>query len=212
MMTSQSDNANKLDAIVRLVGSELSPLNYRRSKRRFNRLQPDGIVHVIEFQTGPNWSILRGKFTVEIGIFIPEVFNALYEKPMPKFIASHHCVERKRLGVLSKTGKDIWWNLADDEIEIGKEISSLLLAISEPYFMRFSSREKLLSQWEQERLQRELPERNVLIMAIILSYCDRKKQANELLNTEFGNQYKTAFLEYAKNIVTSLGLSFPTLK
>jgi hypothetical protein len=211
-MTAQSDHANTLDAIVRQVESELSPLNYRRSRRRFNRLQSDNIVHVIDIQLGLSWSILWGKLTVEVGVFVPEVFKALYEKPIPKFIASQHCIERKRLGVLSKARKDIWWDLAEGEENIGKEISSLLLASGEPYLKRFSSRESLLTRWEQERLQEELPERKVLAMAIILSYCNRKKQANELLNTEFGNRYKTAFLEYAKNIVTPIGLSFPKLK
>jgi hypothetical protein len=88
----------------------------------------------------------------------------------------------------------------------------LLLENGEQYLSRFSSREKILSQWEQERLQRRLSERKVLIMAIILSHCGEIKRANELLDTEFGNQYKTAFLEYAQNVVAPLGLSFPVLK
>ena len=211
-MTTQNNNAGKLNTIVQFVGHELHSLNYRKSNRLFNRLQPDGIVHVIDFQMGQNRNILRGKFTVEIGVFIPEVYKALSEKVVPKFISSPHCIERERLGVLSQNGKDIWWDLADNEISIGNEVLKLLLANGEPYLLRFGSREKLLSQWEQERLQKRLSERKVLIMAIILSYCGEKKRANELLDTEFGNQYKTAFLEYAQNVVTPLGLSFPELK
>jgi hypothetical protein len=211
-MTTQNDHASKLNRIVLLVGDELRTLNYVRSKRLFNRLQPDGIVHVIDFQMGQNWSILWGKFTVEIGIFIPEVYTALHEKAAPKFITSPYCVERERLGVLSKDRKDIWWDLTGNEIVIGNEVSNLLLECGEPYLARFRSRKKLLAQWEQERLQRRLSERNVLIMAIILSHGGEKKEANELLDTEFGNQYKTAFLEYAQNVVVPLGLSFPVLK
>ena len=211
-MAIQKNNAGKLNTIVQFVGDELRRLNYRKSNRLFNRLQPDGIVHVVNFQMGQNRSILWGKFTVEIGVFIPEVYKALSEKPMPKFISSPHCIERERLGVLGKDGRDTWWDLADNVISIGNEVLKLLLENGEPYLLRFGSREKLLSVWEEERLQKKLSERKVLIMAIILSCSGEKNRANELLDTEFGNQYKTAFLEYAQNIVTPLGLSFPELK
>ena len=97
-------------------------------------------------------------------------------------------------------------------ISIGNEVLKLLLENGEPYLLRFGSREKLLSVWEEERLQKKLSERKVLIMAIILSCSGEKNRANELLDTEFGNQYKTAFLEYAQNVVIPLGLSFPELK
>jgi len=72
-MATKNNNAGKLNTIVRFVGHELQNLNYRKSNRLFNRLQPDGIMHVINFQMGQNRSILWGKFTVEIGVFIPEV-------------------------------------------------------------------------------------------------------------------------------------------
>ena len=211
-MATKNNNAGKLNTIVRFVGHELQNLNYRKSNRLFNRLQPDGIMHVINFQMGQNRSILRGKFTVEIGVFIPEVYKALSEKVVPKFVTSTHCIERERLGVLGKEGKDLWWDLADNEISIGNEALKQLLENGEPYLFRFGSREKLLSIWEEERLQKKLSERKVLIMAIILSCNGKKKRANELLDTEFGNHYKTAFLEYAQNVVTPLGLSFPELK
>ena len=54
--------------------------------------------------------------------------------------------------------------------------------------------------------------REVLMLAITYSHLDEREQANKLLAVEFGNQYKTAFLEYARNVVTSLGLNFPLLR
>ena len=88
----------------------------------------------------------------------------------------------------------------------------MLLEPGEQYFKRFSSRQELLMQWKQERLQERLSERKKLSMAIVLAYSGDKKQANELLDAEFSNQYKTAFLEYAQNVATSVGLNFPTMK
>jgi Domain of unknown function (DUF4304) len=208
----KSNHSNRLDAIADFLWLELRTLNYRKSKRLFNRIQPDGIVHVIDLHMGQSWSTLQGKFTVEVGIFIPEVYRAFWEKPTPKFITSPDCDERKRLGVLGKSGQDIWWDLTGDERTIGSEVLDLLLKYGEQYFSQFSSREKLLAQWEQERFQKNLSERKKLIMAIMLAHCGEKKRANELLEIEFGGQYKTAFLEYAQNVIIRLGMDFPALR
>ena len=211
-MTSKSNNSSKLDTIANFIWLELRALKYRKSKRLFNRIQSDGVVHVIDFQMGQCWSTLQGKFTVEVGIFIPEVFAAFWEKPIPKFITSPNCEVRERLGLLGKSKKDIWWDLSGDERTIESEVSDLLLKYGEQYFSRFSSREKLLAQWEQERLQNNLPQRKTLIMAIVLAQRGEKMRANELLEQEFGDKYKTTFLEYARNIVVNLGIDFPILK
>jgi hypothetical protein len=82
----QNDNTKKMDTIENSIWPQLRSLNYRKSRGLFNRLQPDGIVHAISFQMGQNWSILFGKFTIEVGIFIPEVYSAFWEKPIPKFV------------------------------------------------------------------------------------------------------------------------------
>jgi hypothetical protein len=211
-MTAKSNNSSKLDAIVNSIWLDLRPLKYRKSKRLFNRIQPDGIVHVIDFQMGQSWSTLHGQFTVEVGIFIPEVYAAFWEKPMAKFITSPKCEERERLGLLGKSQKDIWWDLTSAERKIESEVLDLLLNVGEQYFSQFSSREKLLTHWEQERLQKNLPERKALFMAIILAHRGEKIRANELLVKEFGDKYKTTFLEYARNIVINLGMDFPMLK
>ena len=211
-MTTKSTNSSKLDEIANFIWLELRTLKYRKSKRLFNRIQPDGIVHVIDFQMGQSWSTLYGKFTVELGIFIPEVYAAFWEKPMPKFITSPNCEERERLGHLGKSKKDIWWDLSDDEKTTESEVLDFLLKYGEQYFSQFSSREKFLAQWEQERRQKSLSERKKLIMAIILASAGEKKRANELLEIEFGGQYKTAFLEYAQNVARNLGMDFPMLK
>jgi len=211
-MATQSDNARKLNIIVNLVGQELRPLNYQKSNRLFNRFQPDGIIHVIDFQMGLNWSILWGKFTVEIGVFLPEVFSALYERKVARFARSLDCIERKRLGALGKEGKDHWWDLTGDLDQIGNDISKLLVGYGERYLSQYNSRLEFISKWEQKRWHSELSQHDVLALAIIYSYLGKIKQANELLTVEFGNQYKTAFLVYARNVVTPLGLSFPPLK
>jgi hypothetical protein len=211
-MKKSSDNAVNLNLIVNVVGQALRPLKFRNSGKRFNRIQSDGIVHVVDFQLGPNWSMMWGKFTVEIGIFLPEVFNAFFDKAAPKFIPSHDCFERKRLGILGKDGKDIWWDLPGDSVKIGNEVLGLLVGEGECYFSQFSSREKIISAWESKRSHGRLSQREVVILAVIYSYLAEKERANELLVVEFAGQYKTAFLEYARNVITPLGLTFPLLK
>jgi hypothetical protein len=204
--------SSKLDGIEKNLWPGLRALRYRKAKRIFNRTQPGGMVHVIHFQMGQNWSIYHGKFTVEVGAFVPEVYEIFWNKAVPRRIASYHCEERKRLGMLTREGKDIWWDLTADAGEIENEVSDLILTVGEAYFSRFSSRDRLLSKWEQDRIQKELPDRKVLIMAVLLAQVGDNQRANEVLEVEFGGRYQTAFLEYARNIVTPLGLDFPMLK
>jgi len=67
---------------------------------------------------GPSWKYsLRGKFTVELGVFVPEIYHALHDRKLSKFIRSFLCAERQRLGILSPDGKDKWWDLKDSEIK-----------------------------------------------------------------------------------------------
>jgi hypothetical protein len=95
--------------------------------------------------------------------------------------------------------------------KIGQEVVALLVENGEDYFAQFRSREKLISDWEQKRSRKELSQKEVLILAVVYAYLGEKERANELLTVEFGNRYKTAFLEYASNVVTPIGLSFQSL-
>lgn len=211
-MNTKSNRSNKLDTIENLIWPKLQSMKYRKSKRIFNRIQPDGIVHVINFQMGPNWSTLQGKFTIEIGVFVPEVYEVIWEKSAPKYAASPDCEERTRLGSLVKNEEDLWWDLSEDERIIQNQILDLLLKYGEQYFLQFSSREKLITTWEKEMHQKSFSERKKLIVAIILASTGETKRANEFLEMEFGGRYKTVFLEYARNIASRIGLDFPTLK
>jgi hypothetical protein len=101
--------------------------------------------------------------------------------------------------------------LNDDVNKTGKEIINILLTDGEHYLDRFDSREKILFHWEKERKQKLLTDRNILIMTIILQHTDQTELANQILNEEFGNRWKTTFLEYARNTVIPLGLKFPEL-
>jgi len=207
IVISKSNNSSTMDAIIHPIGLELKALGYRASSRIFNRNQPDGIIHVVHFQMGLRWSI-RGRFTIEIGIFVPEVYEAFFGKVTPKFIPSYFCEERERLGVLGKKNEDIWWELSGSEKNVIHEILKLLLDDGERYLAQFGTREKLLSQYEQERQRKALSQRKILMMAIILTHLGKKGQAKDLLNQEFGGQYRTSFLEYAYNIVAPLRITF----
>jgi len=57
-MTKSTGYTPDLNTIVNFVEQELRPRKFRKSGRRFNRILPDGIVHVIDFRMGPSWSIL----------------------------------------------------------------------------------------------------------------------------------------------------------
>ncbi len=205
-----SDYGKKLDAIIRDVRKVLKPGNFRGSGRSLNRIQPDGIVHGITFQMGQNWSVLWGKYTVEYGFFIPEVFSALNERSIPKIISTPVCAERHRLVKPGNTANDKWWSLNDGSINTA-EVLDLLAETAEPYFFQHDSRESIISVWEEKRKQKQLQHREILMLVIMLCKVGESSRAEDILEDEFSNQYKTTFLEYARNVVTPFGLKFPPL-
>jgi|WetSurMetagenome_2_1015567.scaffolds.fasta_scaffold370205_1 hypothetical protein len=204
----KSEFAQKLDRIEAYVGSKLHPLGFRQSGLHFNRRQPDGIVHVIDFQMAPNWTNLWGKFTIELGAFIPEVHQILTETAVPRSIGTPYCDERVRLGELI-TGRDQWWDLTKDETELSNEIAKLLVNQDDKYFKQIDSREMLINFWNNKKRQESTFARKVLIMAIMMAQNGEKTRAEDLLRSEFPGRSKTGFLHYARNVCILIGLEFP---
>jgi hypothetical protein len=71
----KSPESLRLDAIVRALAPELKQAGFRRKGRAFNRVVEDGLVHVIHFWGGPAHSIVRGKYAVDLGVHIREVYE-----------------------------------------------------------------------------------------------------------------------------------------
>ena len=97
---------------------------YRKRAHAFNRTVTDGLIHVVSFQMGPYdppgtveipglRSNLYGTFTLNLGIFIPDVADhkGAEVRDSKKFIPEYQCHIRSRIGSLLTERTDTWWEL-----------------------------------------------------------------------------------------------------
>src|ERR1700688_3452188 len=111
MAADKSDLAKTLDELQAKLRPALKEWSFRARGRAFNRTTPDGLTEVVQLQMGsfdpPGTTYipglrenLYGKFTVNLGVFVPEVAEH-YGAGAPKsFVQEYHCCVRTRLAIL----------------------------------------------------------------------------------------------------------------
>jgi Domain of unknown function (DUF4304) len=208
----------KLDAVQSSLG-ELLPNGFRKRGRNFNRLTEEGIVQVINLQVGPyeigpplpdDFAHLRpnlyGQFTVNLGVFVKECYEFLYN-PAPKgAINETHCRIRRRLNPVD-SHKQEWWSLSLDLNELVDDVGGAILYTGIPFLERFSTRECILTDWipfneTDERLS------NVahIDVAMILLAQGRREEARSLLREQIKATEMHNHIEYVRELSEKLGL------
>lgn len=137
-------------AAVGTIQSGLDPIlkeqGFRKDARTYRRATPEGLVHIINFQMSVYGTAEKNSFTVNLGVYIPEVWRLRNpDCPIPAKPKEVDCSIRVRLGHLSIEGRDIWWDTTSAELARA-EISSLLTEVGFPFFERFYIRDAILDE------------------------------------------------------------------
>lgn len=195
-----------MDEIQASVRPFLKDLGFRARARAFNRLTSDGLTQVVEFQMGrfdppgthyvgfrKNW---YGKFTVNLGIYVPELHEYSFPGAKPSFVHEYDCWIRARLGNLGPEREDLWWELR----AIPEEAADIFHRIERdamPFFAKHETRGKILGEWMPRRMTDEDTDflkftrsREQLACALILAKQGRRDEAKSCL---------LAALEYQPN-------------
>jgi hypothetical protein len=149
----------RLDEVQRLLTKQLKPLGFVRKGRTFNRTVEDGVVQVINLQSGA-YEIggriplpaelahlkpdLYGKFAVNLGVFVREVSEKDGTKS-PAFIQEYYCCVRDRLG--RANGKEHWWSLVNGAEALVADVSAQLESAGLPFLERFGTRQAIIADW-----------------------------------------------------------------
>jgi hypothetical protein len=213
----KSKFAIKLDAIQKDVYDYLKPVGFRQRGRTFNRRFDNGLVHVINFQMGrypvnfveiPRYKPdVYGMFTVNLGVFIPEIDAVVMNRERPGFILEYDCEIKDRLGPLIPPGRDVWWDLIADEETLSAEILTLLKQYGLPYLDRFSSREAIIREWQEYRMDIGFPPRAALSIAVILAAQGKQSQAEEVLK-QCDLSY-APYAQFVRDVCRRMELSYP---
>ncbi|MCH8148422.1 MAG: DUF4304 domain-containing protein [Planctomycetes bacterium] len=212
----KSEVVRGIDQIQSSVVPLLKETGFRKRGRSFNRPADDGLVHVVTFQAGDypvgdNYEIpglresLYGQFTVNLGVFIPEVFTLENDQPPPKFLQEYHCEIRKRLVELAN-GSDVWWSATTATEETAAEFPRLFQEYALPFFARFTSHQMVLDEWKSHgELPLLTPGRSSLAAAAILMSQGNAADATAALQNAIAvSPDHKGFQEYVHEVAAKL--------
>src|SRR5450631_794281 len=187
----KSKSAEEMDELQSRLRPFLEESGFRMRSRTCNRKTSDGLTHVINFQMGrfdpPGTSYipwfrknLYGKFTVNVGVYVPEVASEIDGASPRSSIQEPDCCVRKRLGALGPERSDLWWSVRSEKKTVA-EVRLRLDRDAFPWFRRFETRDSLLQELEkaEETWGTGGPPR--IICAILLAHRGQTEKARENL-------------------------------
>lgn len=216
MSTAKSDFAKSLDRLQASLRPKLKELGFVVRGRTFNCKTTDGLTQVVQFQMGsfdpPGTNYipafnqdLYGKFTVNLGVYVPEV--AMYQGggEARSFVHEYHCCVRSRLGKLGPERKDLWWNLREADV-FTAELWTRLERDGFPFLARFETRDGVLREWMQagDSPYKGSPPR--IVCAIILAKRGHGTDARQLLSAQARETRNPGHGDYVRDLAKRLGL------
>jgi len=152
---------------------------------------------------------LYGKFTVNLGVWIPEVGEYHLGNPRGKTVHEYDCQIRARLGVLMEPPADRWWVLDDDWPESAGAVLSALEESGLPFLDRFRSREAICEEWVEYAEPRGLGPTSRLVVAIIHAVAGRKDAAQLVFTDHYLRTTQEPHREYLGKLAGRLGFVVP---
>jgi hypothetical protein len=200
-MTAPTPHAAALDAVRDHLARYLKPQGFRSRGRTFNRSTEPGVVQVIGLQLGggagetpgPGSSDEfgqggRGTFTVNLGLYVDEVREALAQAERPRWIVASHCALCTRIGQLAEPARDIWWKLeGTDPGELAGDVVRLLDAHGLALLEACATREGIIAELTAQRAENGLSGQLRVTLAILQAGAGRLRDARDLLRAEIAS-------------------------
>jgi hypothetical protein len=212
-MTNKIDYKKTLDEIQKLVHSELKADGFKKKGRTHNKILENGIIQVVNFQMAKYEfdsvveipgirTNLYGNFAVNIGVFVPELYQSTFNQEPKVFIQEYDCEIRERINE-KESGKEYWFSLGTDYQKTAEFIIGKLKSDVDKWFDRFDDRRKIVSELTESKETMFSP-REKLCGAIIELGIDRgngERIFNEYYNLiEDKKPHKNYVSELAKQL------------
>lgn len=212
-LPNKNDNVKYLNEIQKEVHQYLKPLGFKKSGRTFNRQTEDGVWQVINFQSGQfpigeNYEIpgfresFYGKFTVNMGIIINELYKIQIKGKEKSFYQDYDCQIRTRLPQLIWQN-DYWWNINSETAKTSEQIIEGLNQKGISWLDMFETREKICKNWGNVEGSSNIAKLDV---ALIIFQKDRIK-GGQLFQEYYENiKSHKGHKEYVRDLANELGI------
>jgi len=215
----KSELAKALDETQAQFRDFFKESGFRKHGRTYNRTLPDGLAHVVNFQMGasdpPGTTYipglrenLYGLFTLNLGVFVPEVAE-IHGGGLPgRVIHDYNCCIRSRLSELQGANEDIWWHIPATPEAIAN-IRESLEHRGVAFFDRFASRQAIIESYPQfqsvYRTAASAPPN--LVVAVVQSHLGNAELAREALVRQLREPTRNpGHPQYVKDLAQKLGL------
>lgn len=148
--------------------------------RNFNRTTDDGLTHVITLQMGRFDQWLYGQFTVNVGVYVPEVSKYQFHGEVDGFVTEAHCCVRTSLGELGPEKDDVWWDVSTSD-DLLAEIQTRLRRHALPFLNRLKTRDDIIKKVKAARSERHFLTPSPIVHALILHRRGKKREVQKLL-------------------------------
>lgn len=212
----RSNYAQAVDDIQAALRPRLKEREFKVRGRTFNRPTKDGLTQVVSIQMGasdpPGTTYipglrpsLHGLFTVNLGIYVPEVARHHGGGEAKSWVQEYHCCVRARLGEAAGQTSDVWWH-ARAEVAVISDVQRLLEQAGLPFLDRFSTRDQILAEWKDrsENMGASSPPR--IVKAIILAERSLNDQARTLLAEQVLETRNPGHPDYVRRLAIQLGV------
>jgi hypothetical protein len=143
------------------------------------------VTHVLDIQLDKWSSREKLGFTVNLGVFVEQVWRVVWDKPVDETIQEVNCFPRLRIGQLIGPGplhKDVSWTIdATTDIDlVGAELQGILVDKGLPFLDKLDSISAALAVAEDPMLRRLPAER--LYYAVLKHLSGAPAEAQGVLN------------------------------
>lgn len=118
----------------------MKPAGWKRRSPHFYRQSQD-VLHCIHFQASQWGTSHEGRFTINLNVTSPALYEAWIGKPLPANPATAAFPSACRIGKLLPQGLDQWWEVGEDTdiVCLSQQVCSILQGPAEEFFRRFPS-------------------------------------------------------------------------
>jgi len=144
-------------------------------------------------------------FTVNLGVYVPEVAKYHGGGEAQSWIQDYYCCVRARLGRTVDEPADVWWRAQADAVVIA-DVGHCLENNGFPFLDRFSTRDKILAEWNEtsKNVGPGGPPR--IVLAIILAQRGQLERARALLALQVLETKNPGHPDYVRKLAKVLAL------
>lgn len=204
---SKSITQEAIKEASRETAKRLAAAGFKRKGFHLHRRAGE-LFHAIQFQASRWGSAAEGKFTVNLIVTSPDLYEAWIGPPFPVNPASALFPIQMRIGSLMPQRTDYWWTVGSDT-----DISSLAIEVAETiencairFFASYESNEALLSQLRKGICPGCTAPLAAVVHALVANNLGYKAEALEACRTAIAKSEVPGFSKRVVSLAKKLGL------